>query len=109
MIAPDKIQIDFGGMLTATLGHAESEFVAALIIRWHHVRGLKTWTPISRLDIAHLLQTDGMVQEWAKNPFWRPVPIDFANRGFIVGWNQDPDNKGALTDKFHAGIAKRFK
>jgi hypothetical protein len=99
------------GIIAATLGKAECEMVAALVVHWHHVNGHTEWTPVSRRDLADLLQSSQLVATWARNPFWRPNPADFERRGFVVGWGsgaEQADDKGTLTDKFFAGIAKRF-
>lgn len=109
VIQPNVIQVDPGGMLMATLGRGELEFVGALIIRWHQFKGRVDWSPVSRWDLAEMLKEDEVVQKWALNPFWRPDLFGFSEKGFIDGWNEDPKSKGTLTDKFHAGLAKRFK
>jgi len=87
--------------LISTLGRAEHEFVAALIVRWHRVQGLKDWAPVSRDDIARLFDApDPIVAAWARNPFWRPDPGAFAASGYIDGWQHGPASKGTLTPRF---------
>ncbi len=99
--------------LVATLGRAELEFTAALIIRWHHVNGHEDWVPFSRADIATLFGTgngegaDTIVLVWGRNPFWNPSPADFDRGGYVEGWGQgrhDADSKGTLTPKFFEAV-----
>lgn len=107
-LSPSDLRIDPMGTVMGSLGKAELEFVAALVIRWHQVNNHTEWQPMSRQDIASLFENDEAVQEWAKNPFWKPTPYEFAAQGFITGWNEGPEVKGTLTDKFFAGLQKRL-
>lgn len=91
--------------LINTLGRAELEFVAALIVRYHHVHGLAEWSPVSRVDIATLFeQPDPIVAAWGRNPFWNPDPAGFINAGLIEGWGAAAEAKGTLTPKFFAAL-----
>jgi hypothetical protein len=107
-LKPGDLRIEPMGIISASLGHAETEFVAALIIRWHHVNKHEEWQPFSRADIATLFDTDPVTQQWARNPFWKPDSREFMEMGFIEGWTQDPSVKGTLTDKFFAGLQRRI-
>jgi hypothetical protein len=109
VFTPQQINPEEGGTLCDTLGKAECEFVAAMIIRWHHTNNHTSWQPLSRRDLVSLLDKDEMTKAWAQNPFWRPSPYDFAQKGFIEGWDKDPDSKGTLTDKFFEKIAKKVR
>ncbi len=93
--------------LINTLGRAELEFAAALVIRYHQAHGLTEWTPLSRNDIAKLFEKsnpDPIVAVWARNPFWNPDPYELANQGFITGWMEGPDAKGTFTLKFFEAV-----
>lgn len=107
-LKPSDLTIDPMGIISASLGHAETEFVAAMVIRWHHVHNHEGWQSFSRRDLASLFDTDAVVRQWTTNPFWKPDPYEFMTEGFIDGWSQDPDTKGTLTDKFFAGLQKRL-
>lgn len=102
-VLPTDIRLNGLGLLTDTLGQAELEAAAALIVRWHHVHELKDWQPVSRQDVLELFESDDVAQAWATNPFWRPAPFEFMNAGFIVGWSDSDAGvaaKGTLTQKF---------
>jgi hypothetical protein len=91
--------------LINTLGRAEHEFVAALIVRWHHVHELAEWTPVSRDDIVTLFEPPApIVAAWGGNQFWRPDPHAFEEAGFIVGWRGTAASKGTLTPLFFEKI-----
>jgi hypothetical protein len=107
-IKPSDLRIDPMGTITNSLGKAELEFVAALIIRWHQVNDHTEWQPVSRADIISLLTSDEAVQEWANNPFWKPDPHAFSRLGYITRWHEGPEAKGLLTEKFFAGLQKRL-
>lgn len=110
-VKPASIHPDAGGLLVATLGRSELEQLAALIVRWHHVHGHADWTPVSRRDLADLIESDDLAASWARNPFWQPAVRSFSDLGFVEGWGggrADADNKGTLTAKFFAGLAKRW-
>lgn len=105
---PCDIRIEPMGVVLNSLGSAETEFVAALIVRWHLVNNHTEWQSVSRLEIASLLETDEVARKWVTNPFWQPRPREFMEAGFIEGWASDPTAKGTLTDKFFAGLQKSF-
>lgn len=105
-IMPNQIVLDGMGVLTDTLGKVEHEAVAALIVRWHQLLGYTEWKQVTRAALGEMFTDDAVVKEWARNPFWRPSPYDFAQAGFITGWDADPLAPGTLTDKFHQGIAR---
>lgn len=100
---------DPGGMLIGTMEHGEVEFAAALVIRWHHLNSPTEWKPISRAALGEMLKTDEESKKWAQNPFWRPSPYEFQEKGFITGWGEEPTAMGTLTQKFHDALLKRHK
>ena len=107
---PADLIIDPMGTFIDTLGSAETEMCAALIVRWHHANNHDTWMPVSRQEIADFLMTDPIVAQWAKNPFWRPDPTRFVREGFVDGWVvAEPGAKGTLTPKFFEKLQKRVK
>jgi hypothetical protein len=107
---PSQVSIDPIGAIVATLGKAEHEMCAALIVRWHHRHSPDEWTPMSRADVATLLDgNDELVASWGANPSWRPEPGAFAHAGFVDGWSVGADAKGTLTAKFFEGIGRRFR
>jgi hypothetical protein len=104
-VKPQDVMVPEIGIMTATLGKAEAEMVAALLVRYHHAKGLTEWTPITRRELADFLAADDMAKGWAKDPFWRPAPWLLVERGFIVGWS-NADDPGTVTPKFLEAIAK---
>lgn len=54
-----EIHIPQTGIMTATIGHAEEEMAAAMIIRLHQVRGDTDWKPVRMPEFADLLEQDG--------------------------------------------------
>lgn len=97
------------GILTDTTGRVETEAVAAYVVRWHHLHSPDAWAPVSRADLASLLDTDEVAQRWANNPFIRLSPKEFSERGFIEGWHAtDAAAKGTLTSRFFDALTKRF-
>lgn len=97
--------------LVNTLGRAELEFAAALIILWHQVQKHESFTEFSRLDVVSLFGsketafTDAheFVLVWGRNPFWRPDPMGLQTQGFVEGWTggrEDAGSKGRFTSKF---------
>jgi len=96
--------------LIGTLGRAELEFCAALIIRWHHARGAQDWEAVSREDIAKLFGSDPIAGAWARCPFFRPDPFAFARGGFITEWlDGDASSKGELTPKFFEAVSREWE
>lgn len=96
------------GVLVGTTGRVETEAVAAYIVRWHHLHSPAAWVPVSRADLATLLDSDEAAQRWARNPFVRPSPRDFSAQGWIDGWDaNDPGAKGTLTAAFFQAL-RRF-
>lgn len=109
MLPPVKVMYDPGGMLIGTMDHGEVEFMAVLIIRYHHLISPDAWIPVSRAALATMLQHDDECKKWAENPFWRPSPYELQEKGYITGWGEDPQALGILTDKFHEALAARHK
>lgn len=110
---PTDIAIDPVGCIVDTLGRVELEFVAALIVRWHHLYSPDEWKPVSRAELALLFgfdetPPDELVAGWARNPFWRPDPMAFWRAGFITEWDRDATARGTLTTTFFAGLARRY-
>jgi len=91
------------GIMIGTLGRAATEMAAAILVHFHHVKGLAEWTPVSRREIADALfgddEPDPKVLEWAANPFWRPDPMALVKDGFVEGWTE-VDDPGRVTEKF---------
>lgn len=106
---PADLPLEPMGTFIDTLGSAETEMCAALIVRWHQAVGHADWVPVSRAELGEFLLTDPVIAAWAKNPFWHPVPFRFAAEGFIDGWSTDPNTKGTLTPKFFEKLQKRAR
>jgi hypothetical protein len=107
-IKPADIHLDydpFAQDLINTLGRAELEFAAAMVIRWHHVHSPDVWVSVSRREIAQSI-TDPVIEVWAQNPFFRPDWMQLLRLGFIAGWNADVDARGHLTEKFFAAYKR---
>lgn len=105
---PSQLMPDPGGMLVGTLGSAETEFLGALIIRWHNFHNYDEWMPVSRRDLMNLFTEDDVAKSWTQNPFWKPDLRRFQSEGFIEGWDHDAEVKGTLTEKFFAGLQRRI-
>ena len=93
------------GIITGTLGRAEAEAAAAILVRWHHAKGHTDWTPVSRAELAAWLGTDHVVRDWARNPFWRPAPWELVAGGYVVGWGT-VDEPGTVTPKFIEALGR---
>jgi hypothetical protein len=106
MLKPDEVFIHPIGCLTNTMGKAELEFAAALIVRWHVVNGHADWVPFTRRQISELLdpeKPDPVAGEWASNPFWCPDPYGLVQNGYVTGW-KTPDAPGAVSEKFLSAV-----
>lgn len=111
MFKPSDVIIDDDPIIPAfvnTLGRAELEFCAGLIVRWHQVKGHVEWTSMCWGDIVEFVRenpNDPYIMRSVKNPFWRPDPFAFSREGYISGWDK-PDVKGELTPKFFEAVEK---
>lgn len=100
--------------LVGTLHKAELEWAAALIIKWHKLRGCDNWIGFSRDDIATLFKEDGAdptLLEYGRNPFWKPDPMGLVEAGYLEGWDYGPENSaliGRFTDKFFEAVAREW-
>lgn len=100
--------------LVGTLHKAELEYAAALIIKWHKLRGSEAWINFSREDIATLFKADSpdpTLLEYGRNPFWKPDPMGLVEQSFVAGWDYGPENAGLIgrfTDKFFEAVANEW-
>lgn len=107
---PFLVRVEQGGFLTGTLGNAQLEFAAAVIVRYHQDNGLVNWTPILAADFFEWLKTS-IVLEWMRNPVWRPNFVGLIDGGWISGWTTDEDREkrlaaiGTVTPKFIEAVS----
>ena len=110
MIDPLFVRVQYGGMLTGTLGSAELEFAAAVLVHYHHDNDLVEWSPILAADFFKWVKTS-IVLEWIKNPVWRPNFVGLIEGGWIEGWTTDEDKEkrlaavGTVTPKFIEAVS----
>lgn len=79
--------------LCGTMGHAEREFAASLIVRACQARG-DAWQPIDLKTLGEVLGDDlaAKVEPWAslnRNPFFRPDFRELAD-GTFGRWTGEP-------------------
>jgi hypothetical protein len=95
--------------LTATMGHAEAEFAAALVVRTLAVKG-DTWRAVGWREIEEVVTADmkGKVEPIGLlmcNPFFQPDIHDTVKRGF-ARWTDKPNGTVELTEEGIAALAK---
>lgn len=96
-----KLPVKSFGILTGTMGKAELEAAACLIVRCHHVNSFTEWQPLQMPMLADLIRDDLVTREWGRNPFWQPRPYALQDAGFVEGWIVgDPTSSGMVTSKF---------
>jgi hypothetical protein len=88
VIVPFKpSQVELGPVpLCATMGHAEAEFAAALIVLACRARGDEwqavTWKQVGEVALADLKAEREPACLWLTNPFFRPDAHDLVKRGY---------------------------
>lgn len=107
MLTPSQIMYDAGGMLVDTMGQAEVEFLAVVIIRLPHVHSPSIWKTVTRAELRDFVKVDNQVRDWLCNPFWRLNTWAFCDNGYIKGWGEDINSPGTLTEKFFDALEKR--
>lgn len=95
--------------LCGTMGRAELEHAAALIVRTCAVLG-DAWRPVAPKDVGIVLNTDvlGHVEPFAKlieNPFFKPDFFALAESEF-ARWTAEPKGPMELTEAGLAAITK---
>ncbi len=127
VIKPAQVMISPLGFLTGMLGKVELEAAAALVVWYHQWKGLGDWTPVSRKQVAELLEGvqsqiwqnplwrpdpyKVQIQRWA-HPFWRPDFYTLSQQGWLDGWvlengeASDPAIVGMLTPKFFEALER---
>jgi hypothetical protein len=110
---PSQVRIGYPP-LVGTMGHAEAEFAAALVVRTLAVKG-DVWRPVVWSEIQEVVKADmdgtvdpvTMVRKpvepigsLARNPFFMPDIHDTVKRGF-ARWTGEPNGPVELTE---AGI-----
>lgn len=86
--------------LVGTMGHAEAEFAAAVIVRTLAANG-DTWRPVESIEISAVMRSDADAQiepfaSLVRNPFFRPDIHDTVKRGF-ARWVNAPGGAVELT------------
>lgn len=100
-----------GPFLTDTLGNAETEFAAGLVVLWHRAEGHVDWVPVTRSTIIGWLEQQVAagreeILRLVRNPFWRPDPDRLRHEGWITGWTT-ADDPGLFTEKALRCFAQR--
>lgn len=110
---PSDVVLAAGCPLVGTLGHAEMEHAALLIIRACQVLG-DAWQDVTPKQIGEVLRADldanvEPVASLSRNPFFRPMPgfRELVEKGFATC---DLENNGPmqLADVALDRIAKRW-
>lgn len=106
---PSDIYLDPGAPLVSTMGRAEIEHAATLLVRACQALG-DEWQPIMAKQVGEVMKADieaGVepIKSLARNPFFRPDFHELVARGFAQG---DLANHGpiALTEKGIATLAR---
>jgi hypothetical protein len=92
--------------LCGTMGHAEREFAAALIIRACQVNG-DAWHPVAAEELGMMLKAaldvgaeagDRWLLEFLSNPFIKYDFYELVEHGYAK-WTDEPGKAAELTDK----------
>ena len=111
MAEPRLISIEPVGILLGTLGNANLEMAAAVLVLYYHENDLDEWSSILAADFFDWIKTSEKVRGWMKNPVWRPNFVGLMDDGWIEGWTTDEDKEkrmaavGTMTPKFIEAVS----
>lgn len=106
MSRPSSVMLSAVGTTIDTLGKAELEMTAAILVRYYVEHG-DEWSSVSRRELAAWMKDDPIVQRWCRNPFFRPAhPLKLTELGLMTGW-QTPDEPGSPTPEFKQLLTER--
>ena len=111
MCRPGEIELPPAGLpLTGTLGRAELEIAAALVLRYQQAMDPEEWRPMVTGEFFEFLKGDEYCLE-VLGGLVRPNLVGLINDEWITGWNTDDDPAvrkagiGVVTDKFVEAVS----
>ncbi len=109
-LKPSDIALPANGLFTRTLGKAEPEAVAVVIVRYHQEKALEDWTPISIKDFIDFYYADEYCERIRENPILARCFLHglaaIQEGGFLAGWIRgEPESLGTVAEKFVDAIA----
>lgn len=111
MVGPKNVRIEPMGILLGTLGNANLEMGAAVIVLYHHDHDLEEWSSIHAGDFFAWLKTSETVLGWLQNPVWRPNVVGLIDDSWVDGWTLDENKEkrmaavGKVTPKFIEAVS----
>lgn len=79
---PHQLHIPSVGIMTATLGKAELELAAGVLIRVHQLAGDTDWRPVTPREIGERIQDNEEMRKWVSCPFCPPDFRGLIDKGF---------------------------
>ena len=112
MFDVQKIEFPPTGVLIDTLGHAETEAVAALLLRYYQANNLSLDTEVIAQEVIRWALDEKIHEEWdfAAERLWMPGWSEFIDEEWFDGWNRrgKPSDPGRPSAKFIEAIDRRI-